>query len=71
MNKRIPEYLAKKTTNVYLLMFVTFFSLFFVNVYTPFQDAGWFNDSQYQATSFYSTLCSRPMVMLLSSVFLL
>ena len=70
MNKRIPEYLAKKTTNVYLLMFVTFFSLFFVNVYTPFKDAGWFNDSQYQATSFYSTcvILGGVVVMIISRI---
>ena len=70
MNKRIPEYLAKKTTNVYLLMFVTFFSLFFINVYTPFRDAGWFNNSQYQATSLYSTcvILGGVVVMIISRI---
>lgn len=70
MNKRIPEYLAKKTTNVYLLMFVTFFSLFFINVYTPFKDAGWFNDNQYQETSFYSTcvIIGGVVVMIVSRI---
>ena len=70
MNKRIPEYLAKKTTNIYLLMFLTFFSLFFINVYTPFKDAGWFNDSEYQETSLYSTcvIFGGLIVMIISRI---
>ena len=70
MNKRIPPYLAKGTTNVYLLMFVTFFSLFFVNVYTTFRDAGWFNDKEYQTTSFYSTcvILGGVLVMTISRI---
>lgn len=70
MNKKIPPYLAKGTTNVYLLMFVTFFSLFFVNVYTPFKDAGWFNDNEYQTTSFYSTcvIIGGVLVMIISRI---
>lgn len=70
MNKRIPKYLAKGTTNVYLLMFLTFFTLFFVNVFAPFKDAGWFNDSQYQTTSFYSTcmIFGGLIVMIISRI---
>jgi len=45
MLKRIPEYLAKKSTNINLLVFVFIFSMVFVNVYTPFEYSTWFNSS--------------------------
>lgn len=70
MNRRIPKYLAKGTTNVYLLMFLTFFTLFFVNVFAPFKDAGWFNNNQYQTTSLYSTcvIVGGLVVMIISRI---
>lgn len=42
MNKKIYDILGKISTNVYMLVFVLFFSLFFVNVYEPFEAYSWF-----------------------------
>lgn len=43
MLKKIPEFLARKSTNINLLVFVFIFSMVFVNVYTPFEFSTWFN----------------------------
>ncbi len=55
MMKRIPEYLAKKNTNINLLVFVFIFSLVFVNVYTPFEFSTWFNTKSDTFNFLYST----------------
>ncbi len=55
MTRKIPEYLARKSTNVYLLVFVLFFSLIFVNVYTPFEFSTWFNAKNDSLNFLYST----------------
>lgn len=55
MLKKIPEYLAKKSTNLNLLVFVFIFSMVFVNVYTPFEFSTWFNSSSDTLNFLYST----------------
>lgn len=55
MLKRIPEYLAKKNTNINLLVFVFIFSMVFVNIYTPFEFSTWFNSSSDTLNFLYST----------------
>ncbi len=53
--KRIPEYLAKKGTNLNLLVFVFIFSMVFVNIYTPFEFSTWFNSKSDTLNFLYST----------------
>lgn len=53
--KRIPEYLAKKNTNLNLLVFVFIFSMVFVNVYTPFEFSTWFHTNSDSLNFLYST----------------
>ena len=36
MNQKIPDYLAKFSVNVQMLIFVLVFSIAFVSIYTPF-----------------------------------
>ena len=36
MNQKIPEYLAKFSVNIQMLIFVLVFSIVFASVYTPF-----------------------------------
>ncbi len=55
MTKKIPEFLAKKSTNINLLVFVFIFSMFFVNVYTPFEFSTWFNSNSESLNFLYST----------------
>lgn len=55
MLKKIPEYLAKKNTNINLLVFVFIFSMVFVNIYTPFEFSTWFNSSSDTLNFLYST----------------
>ena len=55
MLKRIPEYLAKKGTNLNLLVFVFIFSMVFVNVYTPFEFSTWFSTNSDSLNFLYST----------------
>lgn len=55
MLKRIPEYLAKKNTNLNLLVFVFIFSMVFVNVYTPFEFSTWFHTNSDSLNFLYST----------------
>lgn len=57
MLKRIPEYLAKKSTNLNLLVFVFIFSMVFVNVYTPFEFSTWFNSSS-DTLNFLCSTCT-------------
>jgi len=44
MNKHIPDYLIDRNNIITYLIFVAFFSILFVNVFTPFQGA-WYNES--------------------------
>ena len=55
MLKKIPEYLAKKGTNLNLLVFVFIFSMVFVNVYTPFEFSTWFRTNSDSLNFLYST----------------
>ena len=55
MLKRIPEYLAKKNTNINLLVFVFIFSMVFVNIYTPFEFSTWFHTNSDSLNFLYST----------------
>ena len=40
MNQKIPEYYLTKDNITFYLVFVFFFSLLFVNIFTPFHGAG-------------------------------
>lgn len=44
MNKHIPDYLIDRNNIISYLIFVAFFSILFVNVFTPFQGA-WYNET--------------------------
>ena len=70
MTKRIPEYLAKKSTNVNLLVFVFIFSMVFVNVYTPFQYSTWFKSNSDSLNFLYSTstLLGGMVVLIISRI---
>lgn len=70
MTKRIPEYLAKKSTNVNLLVFVFIFSMVFVNVYTPFQFSTWFKSNSDSLNFLYSTstLLGGMVVLIISRI---
>jgi len=41
MQKKIPSYLVNKKNTILLMVFVFFFSLLFLNIYTPFNAIGW------------------------------
>ena len=68
--KKIPEYLAKKGTNLNLLVFVFIFSMVFVNVYTPFEFSTWFNSSSDTLNFLYSscTILGGMVVLIVSRV---
>jgi hypothetical protein len=70
MMKKIPEYLAKKGTNLNLLVFVFIFSMVFVNVYTPFEFSTWFNSSSDTLNFLYSscTILGGMVVLIVSRV---
>ena len=70
MLKRIPEYLAKKSTNINLLVFVFIFSMVFVNVYTPFEYSTWFNSSSDTLNFLYSscTILGGMVVLIVSRI---
>ncbi len=55
MLNKIPDYLAKKSTNINLLVFVFIFSMVFVNVYTPFEYSTWFHTNSDSLNFVYST----------------
>lgn len=44
LNKYIPDYLIDRNNIISYLIFVAFFSILFVNVFTPFQGA-WYNEA--------------------------
>lgn len=68
--KKIPEFLAKKSTNVNLLVFVFIFSMVFVNVYTPFQYSTWFKSNSDSLNFLYSTstLLGGMVVLIISRI---
>lgn len=68
--KRIPEYLAKKGTNLNLLVFVFIFSMVFVNIYTPFEFSTWFNSSSDTLNFLYSscTILGGMVVLIVSRI---
>lgn len=70
MLKRIPEYLAKKSTNLNLLVFVFIFSMVFVNIYTPFEFSTWFNSSSDTLNFLYSscTILGGMVVLIVSRI---
>ena len=70
MMKKIPEFLAKKSTNVNLLVFVFIFSMVFVNVYTPFQYSTWFKSNSDSLNFLYSTstLLGGMVVLIISRI---
>ncbi len=56
MNQKIPEYYLTKDNITFYLIFVFFFSLLFVNIFTPFHGA-WYNIQHYtRAKLFTDTL---------------
>ena len=56
MERKIPEYYVTKDNITFYLIFVFFFSLLFVNIFTPFQGA-WYNILHYsRAKLFTNTL---------------
>lgn len=56
MNKRIPDYYTSRDNIIFYLIFLFFFSLLFVNIFTPFQGA-WYNIQAYtRAQLFTDTL---------------
>lgn len=56
LNKTIPDYYTTKDNIIFYLIFVFFFSLGFVNLFTPFQGA-WYNIQHYtRAQLFTDTL---------------
>ncbi len=46
MKKKIPEYCVSKDNMTYYLVFLFFFSMLFVNIFTPFKGA-WYNQQTY------------------------
>ena len=68
--KRIPEYLAKKSTNLNLLVFVFIFSMVFVNVYTPFEFSTWFHTNSDSLNFLYSTctILGGMVIMIVSRI---
>lgn len=56
MNNKIPEYYVTKDNITFYLVFLFFYSLLFVNIFTPFQGA-WYNVQHYtRAQLFTDTL---------------
>lgn len=53
MNKKIPGYYLTKDNITFYLIFVFFFSLLFVNIFTPFQGA-WYNMLHYSRAQLFT-----------------
>jgi ABC-type multidrug transport system fused ATPase/permease subunit len=53
--KEIPEYLKDKSTVTSQVMFVSIFALVFINLYSPFDAASWFEDVGKIEFFFYSS----------------
>ena len=72
MNKKLPEYLLKFSTNVKMIAFVTAFSFLFIFVYTPFRDSLWFNsnDSTMRFVFSSATIFGGSIVLLVSRLWL-
>ncbi len=72
MNKKLPEYLLKFSTNVKMIAFVTAFSFLFIFVYTPFSDSLWFNsnDSTMRFVFSSATIFGGSIVLLVSRLWL-
>ncbi|MBP5413198.1 MAG: response regulator transcription factor [Bacteroidales bacterium] len=66
MSKKIPEYLISKAVNCKLLIFVTLFSIVFVNVYTPFEYSTWFNTSSSTLRIIYAVAATIAGVSILA-----
>lgn len=67
MYNRIPDYLAKISTNIKIIVFVTIFSLVFVNVYSPFQVATLYKKLNSIEQFFYSAaiiLCGTSILLI-------
>jgi len=60
MNKKIPHYLVEKKTNFKILLFVTFFSLVFINVFPnvfpTFQSSSWYQNGTPGQRFIFSTI---------------
>lgn len=56
MNRAIPDYLLKFSTNLKILLFVTIFSLVLVNAYSPFLQSDLYASMSTMRQFFYSTL---------------
>lgn len=54
MNKTIPDYIMNRSNIIKMLIFITFFSLLFINIYTPFEYAEWFNTNNRTEQFIYS-----------------
>ena len=71
MNQKIPEYYLTKDNITFYLVFVFFFSLLFVNIFTPFHGA-WYNIEHFtRAKLFTDTLiivCSGTLVLTISKI---
>ncbi len=46
MKRKIPKYCVSKDNTIYYLVFLFFFSLLFINIFTPFKGA-WYNQQNY------------------------
>lgn len=53
LNKNIPDYYATKDNILFYVIFVFFFSLLFVNIFTPFQGA-WYNLQHFSRTHLFT-----------------
>lgn len=53
MNQKIPEYYLTKDNITFYLVFVFFFSLLFVNIFTPFHGA-WYNVQDYSRSKLFT-----------------
>ena len=56
MKKIIPNYLVKKSNVIKMLLFVTVFSLLFINIYTPFKYVEWFKTNSKAEQFLFSTV---------------
>ncbi|MBO4581768.1 MAG: response regulator transcription factor [Bacteroidales bacterium] len=67
MNRKIPDYLTSKAVNCKLLIFVTVFSIVFVNIYTPFEYSTWFNTNSSTWRLIYTIIAIIGGVVLLTA----
>ncbi len=58
MNKYIPKYIMEKTNVIKMMIFITFFSLLFINIniYTPFKYTEWFETNNQTERFLYSAI---------------